>query len=294
MSVKSVQAQINGQTYTLQSAGDGVYSLTITAPDNSSYSQADHYYPVTVTVEDEAGNKTTANPETATLGDDLKLYVEERVAPVVTITAPTEGQLMSQNRPTITFTVTDNDSGVDLETVELKVDRTVVSGVTHSSIANGYSFSYTPTTALDDGEHTITVNASDNDGNEATEVTRKFEVLATAPNLSVTAPVNDLWTNVASLTVTGTTDGETLTVRVNSGEAQTITVTEGAFSSSVTLEEGENTLTFVATSASGVTTTITRTVHLDTVAPTITNISITPNPVDTGNTYVLSVTVTDE
>ena len=54
-----------------------------------------------------------------------------------------------------------------------------------------------------------------------------------------------------------------------------------------------NTLTFVATSAAGIETTVTRTVNLDTKPPVITEVSITPNPADAGGTFVLSVTVTD-
>ena len=68
---------------------------------------------------------------------------------------------------------------------------------------------------------------------------------------------------------------------------------DGTFTGNVTLVEGANTVTFVATSASGVDTTITRTLNLDTKAPVITNVTITPNPVDGGKTYVVAVEVTD-
>ena len=70
-------------------------------------------------------------------------------------------------------------------------------------------------------------------------------------------------------------------------------ISDGTFTGNVTLVEGANTVTFVATSASGVDTTITRTLNLDTKAPVITNVTITPNPVDGGKTYVVAVEVTD-
>ena len=43
----------------------------------------------------------------------------------------------------------------------------------------------------------------------------------------------------------------------------------------------------------GKATTVTRKVTLDTKAPTITDVSITPNPVDGGKTFVIAVSVTD-
>ena len=46
--------------------------------------------------------------------------------------------------------------------------------------------------------------------------------------------------------------------------------------------------------SAGKTTTITRTVKYDPNPPKITAASVTPNPVDAGKTYVISVTVTDE
>ena len=126
-----------------------------------------------------------------TLGSSLQLKVKEKVAPVSVITAPTSGQLTSNSKPEITWTVTDDDSGVAADTITLLIDNTPVEGaITKSPIENGYSCSYTPGTALDDGQHTIIVRASDNDGNAASDVSVTFRVLATAPNLSVPNPVN--------------------------------------------------------------------------------------------------------
>ena len=60
MSVKTVQAIINGQTYTLTlNNHTGKYEATVTAPARSSYNQSGHYYPVTVKSTDDAGNITT-------------------------------------------------------------------------------------------------------------------------------------------------------------------------------------------------------------------------------------------
>ena len=54
VSVKTVQATINGQTYTLTlNSSTGKYEATVTAPSKSSYNQSGHYYGVTDKATDE-------------------------------------------------------------------------------------------------------------------------------------------------------------------------------------------------------------------------------------------------
>ena len=60
-----------------------------------------------------------------------------------------------------------------------------------------------------------------------------------------------------------------------------------------TLVSGSNTITVVATDKAGKTTTVTRKVTLDTGAPVFEKVTLTPNPVDCGKTFVISVKVTD-
>lgn len=49
----------------------------------------------------------------------------------------------------------------------------------------------------------------------------------------------------------------------------------------------------VSTDSAGKTTTVNRTVILDTAAPVIGNVTLAPNPVDAGATYIVTVEVTD-
>ena len=260
----------------------------------SSYPNPGHYYPVEVMAEDNAGNTVEVDDTSETLGTSLRLQVKEKVAPVIVITAPTSGQLMSNNKPEITFTVTDNDSGIDSDSIKLRIDNSEVSGVEKQSTEDGYTCRYTPSNALDDGEHTVSVAASDNDGNAAAAESVTFEVLATAPNLSVTSPANNSYHKAASVPFAGTTNGATMTVQVGSGTAQNVPISGGSFSGTLTLTtEGANTVTFRAVSESGVETVVTRTLYLDTKAPVIQSVSITPNPVDAGATYIISVEVAD-
>ena len=303
MAVKTVQVIVEGQTQTLAyNSGTGKYEKTITAPSKSSYNETGHYFPVTVKATDDAGNETSVDDTDEALGASLRLVVREKVAPVITITSPTASQMMTDSTPEIVWTVTDNDSGVDPDTIGITVDsggKITGSAIIKSSITNGYQCSYTPTVALSDGGHTIKIDASDNDGNAAAQKSVSFTIDTVPPVLSVTSPMEGLITSEEEITVAGTasdvTSGPvTVTIKLNSGAAETVAVSGGAFSKVLTLADGDNTITVVATDKAGKSTTITRHVTLDTGAPVIHNVTITPNPVDAGATYIIAVEVTDD
>ena len=283
MAIKSVQAIVNGVTTTLTyDSKSKTYKATLTAPAKSSYNQSGHYYGVQIIAKDEAGNTTTVNQSDATLGSKLRLTVKEKTAPVITISSPTASQLLTSNQPTILFTVTDDDSGVNPDTIKLLIDGSEISGITKTKTTSGYSCSYKPSTALSDGSHTVVVKASDYDGNAATQKSVSFKIDTVPPELSVTSPVNKLVTNKTTVTVAGTTNDATsspVTLTIN-GSAVTV-YDDGTFSKDITLKDGSNTIT------------VTRTVTLDTKAPVISDVSLAPNPADVGATYVISVSVTD-
>jgi hypothetical protein len=293
MAISTVKATINGQQYTLTwDSATSKHKATITAPSTSSYNQSGHYYDVQVQATDVAGNVTTKDSSDGTLGASLQLTVKEKVAPVISLTNPTNGATLINNKPTITWTVTDLDSGV--ATATIKIDGGTTQTVTGSPITNGYSYSYTPSVALADGSHTIYLNATDNDGNAATQVSASIKIDTVPPVLNISSPADALVTNQTSVTVSGVTNDATsspVSVTVN-GTATTVDV-GGNFSKTVNLVEGSNTITVVATDAAGKSTTITRTVTRDTVAPTFSSVTITPNPVDCGATFIISVGVSD-
>lgn len=305
MSIQSVQATINGTPYVLTYNGtSGKWEATITAPNKSSYPLDGHYYPVTLSAEDDAGNTATATVTHATVGKSLKLVVKEKAAPTITITAPTAGAYLTSNKPTITAQLRDDDSGVDISTLSLQVDSgTAVgsnaSGMTCTAVTGGYDISYTPTTALDDGQHTVKITADDHDGNTSAQASVTFKVDTVPPTLSVTSPADNLVTNKTSGTVIGTTNDVTsspvtITITLNGIDQGAVTVgTDGAFSKALTYSEGENTIVVTATDAAGKTSSVTRTVTINTKAPKFTAVEIVPNPVDCGATYVIKVTVTE-
>lgn len=301
MAVKTVQVVINGQTHTLTyNATTKKYEATITAPSTSSYNQNGHYYNVKVKATDEALNSVTKDATDTTLGSSLQLKVKEKVAPVISITAPSSSAKLTNNKPVINWTVTDADSGVNPSTIKLIIDsQTITTGITKTQSGKNYTCSYTPTTALSDGTHTIKVSASDYDGNVATQKSVTFTVDTVPPELSVSAPVDNLVTNQSSLVVKGTTNDVTsspvtLTIKLNGGTEQTVEVgSDGSFTKTLTLVTGENTIVITAKDGAGKTSTVTKKVVLDQTAPVIQSVTISPNPVNAGATYTISVEVTD-
>ncbi len=301
MAISTVRAKINGIWHTLTSNGDGTYSATITAPGATSYNQPNKYYDVTVEATNDAGTVTTASAANL---DALKLYVEERVKPVIAILSPTSGAYVSNSKQPVVFTVTDESggSGVDPDSIAVTLDGTAVAASTlaKTAITNGYSVTYTPASALGDGAHTVAVNASDNDGNAATAVSTTFTVDTIPPTLNITAPTDGLITNNSALTVRGTTNDSTsspvtIAITLNGTDQGTVSVgTDGSFTKALTLASGENTITITATDAAGKVTTVTRTVKLDTTRPVVKSARIDPNPVDAGATMVITVTITEE
>lgn len=300
MAIQTVQANINGTWHNLTYNPESQrWEATITAPGATSFNQPGGYYNVQVRATNTAGTQATADGSTIA---GLQLVVKETVTPVITILSPSNGARVTNSNQPVTFTVIDEagGSGVDLEAVVVKLDGSAVSAgeVTHSAVTNGYSFTYTPASPMGDGSHTVTVDASDNDGNAAAQKSTTFIVDTVAPSLNVTSPTDGLVTNNASITVTGTTNDATsspvtVTVQLNSQDQGAVTVeSNGSFSKAITLANGANVIVVTSTDQAGKSTSVTINVTLDTSVPQIVSATITPNPVDAGETMVISVQIT--
>lgn len=309
MAINTVRVQINGTWVTLtKNLSTGKYEGTIAAPSITSYNvNAGHYYPVTAEATDLAGNVTVATDTHTTLGANLKLFVKEVTKPTISITAPASGSYLATNTPTITLQLRDeaNGSGIKISSLSIKIDNeTVITntspGVTVTSVSGGFNVSYIPQTALSDGAHTVLVNVQDNDGNSANPTTRTFTVDTVPPVLNINNPSEaTTYKNQANITVVGVTNDITsssvsIKIKLNSGIDEIVEVdTNGNFSKELTLIEGTNTVTVIATDLAGKTSTVTRTIILDTVVPIISKVTISPNPINVGQSYVVTVEVSD-
>ena len=302
MAIKTVQYSLNGQTYTLEKdAATGKYKKKITAPAKSSYSQPNHVYAGVLKVTDQAGNVTTIYQNNAEFGVQMKLDVNEKVAPVIAVTKPGEGAYLTNNSVAIQFDVTDNDSGVNSGSISLQIDSlaAITTGLTKTAITGGYRCTYTAT--LSDGAHTLKINAKDNDGNVATQKTVSFTVDTVAPELNLSTPSAGLVTNQGSCTVAGTTSDATsgpctVIMKLNNVDQGAVSVSgDGSFSKSVSpFVKGRNTIYVKSTDKAGKYTEITRIVTYDPDAPVVHSAQITPNPVNAGEEFEIIVEVTDE
>lgn len=292
MAIKSVVITLNGTNYTIPLSSGTTYQKTITAPASSSYSQTDHVYPMTLTVTDAAGNVTTVDKNDATFGDSMKLRVKEKVAPTISVTSPSANAYLTTNSISVSVNVTDTGSGVN--TVSAKLDGTAVS-LTKTAISNGYKCTCTKT--LSDAVHTLVVTATDFDGNTASK-TVKFTVDTVPPMLNVSSPAETLITNKQTCAVTGTTNDATsglasVNITLNGTDQGTVTVgSDGAFTKSVTLAKGENTIIVTATDKAGKSSTVSRSVTYDPDAPVILSIDV-PEECAAGENFTITVVATD-
>lgn len=301
-----VKATICGQEYTLvYNSSTKMYEAEITAPTDSSYQyNSGHYFPVTISATDDAGNITTISDTEGDFKEDLKLYVKEQIKPTVANISPSSGANIGTSNPTIEFDVLDNSngqatgfSGINPDSIVLTVGGTSIaaSAISKTAVTGGYKCSYTPTTAIADGNCTITIKVSDYDGNTSNTASVTFKVDTTPPVLNVTAPTDKISVNTPKIVVTGTTSDAnsspvTVAIKVNGTDQGTVTVTsEGSFSKEVTLAEGVNTITVTSTDAVGKVSTVTRTVTLKTSGLKFKTVEISPNPVNCGKTYTISV-----
>lgn len=297
--IQSVTATINGQQYTLNyNSSTGAYEASVTAPTKTSFNVNNgHYYPVTIKATDIAGNVETIDDSDAVFGESLKLRVKESAKPTITFITPTNGAGLTNNKPTFKLKVLDEGSGIDLSTFTLKVDSTTINiaNCTKTTITNGYEITYTSTTALTDGSHTITANVSDNDGNAASAASITVKVDTAPPTLSITTPNDNSYTNIANCSVIGVTNDALsspvmVSITLNGVDVGAVSVgSDGSFTKAITLAEGQNTIVTTATDALGKSASVTRTVILDTSAPKFTSVTIAPNPVNAGVTYTISV-----
>ena len=320
--VNSVTVTIDGTPIVLESQDGLTWTKTAVAPTASSYNMAGGYYPLTVTATYETGTSTTVSGTSdttdatydATLSPQCRLTVKETYRPTIRIISPSSNSYLKTSTQAIEIEVVDNANGqttgfsgisassirVTFASVKLGENFTsdyddFVEANAITAISGGYrisgSFEFE-----DSDDWTITVNASDNDGNSAVAATTTFTIDTEAPMLSVTSPVNNFKTANSTLTITGTTNDSssgpvTVSVTVDGTDFGTIPVqANGSFSGTITLtSSGDKTVVITATDTAGNSTPISRAVYYSSDAPTIKSVTMVPNPVDGGQTYIITV-----
>lgn len=308
MSIASIKAVIDGQTYPLTLSDDGYYTLKGTAPALSSANKSGGYYGVQIIATDNAGNETTIDQDDSTWGTELRLPAFEGVKPTVTITYPSADSRINTCTPTITAQLRDNDSGVDPSTLDMRINggskiTQGAPGLTLTPVEGGYDLSYAVPDALPEGQTTISVGVSDRDGNAADPASITCTIAVTAPTISLSSPAEGLVTNQAAVQITGITSDDqltsvTLAVTVNGHDQGPVTVDgqTGAFALQANpshMQEGANVIKVKVVDATGLEAEITRNVVLDTIPPRIVEVIGVTDRVHVGAPFEIRVKVED-
>lgn len=204
-------------------------------------------------------------------------HINETDGPAITINQPQAGMSFTSSPITVSGTVTDV-SGVTSLTIN---------GVATS--LNGSSFS--AQVPLTQGSNTITVSATDCEGNTSNKTVGVTLGGQTPPQVFITSPANGLLTKATTVQVAGTvSNGPVSSVTVN---GQPASVSGNAFNATVALVEGANPINVVATKSAGQQGTASISVTRDTIAPVI-NINAPQAGAVLGTTpAIVTGTVTD-
>lgn len=263
---------------------DRTNRLTVTATSASGAllagdALADGTHQVEVTVVDRAGNQAPIVPQS---------FLVDTTPPTISISAPGSGSFTNNNLFPISVTYADSGSGIDITKFHLTID-----GIDQTAqfTATATGATGVPTAVLLDGVHTIVATIQDLAGN-ASSASVAFSVDTAPPQITITQPANGVFTNAASLIVTGSVvDASPVTVTI---EGTAVPVQNNTFTSAgITLGTGATQLIHVvATDAAGNSSTVTLTINIDRTPPTITG-AINPPPNAAGwNNTAVTVTFT--
>ncbi|MCP3391766.1 Ig-like domain-containing protein [Bradyrhizobium sp. CCGB12] len=232
---------------------NGSWSGTVTLNNGSNS--------LTARVSDAAGN-------TATSG--AVVYALSTTGPTVTETLVTDTGTSATDHVTANPAL--SGAGLANTVVRFTIDGSPIAATTTTDAQGAWSF--TPS-GLTDGPHTVVASQTDTFGNTGSS-SLSFILDTTAPTVAITSPGGPV--NQASQTITGTVGvadaGATVTILDGTTAIGTAIVQgNGGWSTSVTLNNGPNSLTARVSDAAGNTTTSAAVVYtLSTIGPTVTEI----------------------
>jgi uncharacterized Zn-binding protein involved in type VI secretion len=182
--------------------------------------------------------------------------VLDTVAPSLAVSNPLDGTIL--NTPVITISGT-------------IVDPSAVVSVNGLAAINSGSAWTLGNFTLQEGKNTLLVEARDPAGNKGS-VSATIVLDTVAPVVTISAPLDGLYTNIPQFTVSGTVNEDVASVTVNGVAATISTVSPGSslFTATLTLTERTNSIVVTAIDKAGNRGTATVNVTLDTIAPQLT------------------------
>ncbi|MFA4837732.1 MAG: Ig-like domain-containing protein, partial [Dehalococcoidia bacterium] len=275
---RPILTYVSGGTTTQQFAATGVYTDNSTQ-DLTGTVTWDRLTPATAAINNTglataaavAARSTTRITATqgGKTGETILTVLPDKVAPVVTLTSPTDGLVLKDK----TLTVSGITSDPNAATV------VIVNGGTAVALTVAGDGSFSQGVSLKAGNNSILVKSTDGANNTGKAGPINVIVDARRPTVTIMEPADGFLTNTASIIVNGLVSGaSSVTLNIN-GASVPVTVSGGRFSKTVSILEGTNKITASAY-ADGhpndpdyLGTSGTRTATLDTKAPIVTIIS---------------------
>ena len=266
-----VSVTLNGKTYTVKVGADGAWSVNVPAADAQAL--GDGTWTVNVSGKDAAGN-TVSGSQTISV---------DTTAPTLSVDTLAQDNIInaSEHNQPLTLTGKTNAEAGQIVTVTLN-DKNY-----NATVGSDGSWSVTiaanEVQALNEGNHTLTVNVSDKAGN-GTSVTADFQVHTVAPVITINAVAGDDILNtseqsqaqIISGQANGAAAGDVVTVTVGDKAFTGVVLADGSWSVGVpasavgTLGEGHHTLSVSVTDATGNTSSATHDITLSGTPPEFT------------------------
>ncbi|HEX8702603.1 MAG TPA: Ig-like domain-containing protein, partial [Myxococcaceae bacterium] len=253
---------------------DGAAVGTTTADGAGNWS----FTPATALADGTHTVKATAADATGNVSPDsnTNTFTVDTTALAPVVLTPANGAVLTDNTPTYSGTA---EAG---NTVTVIVDGAVVGTVTADGTG---TWSFTPTTALAEGTHTVRATATDPVGNTSPDSnTNTFTVDTTPPAAPVlVAPANNSETNDTTPTFTGTAEPNvTVTVFLDGAQLGTTTADAAGnwtFTPATPLAQGTYDASAMATDAAG-NTSPSSNINRFTIDTTVVGIPVVTSPVD--------------
>ncbi len=247
-------------------------------------------------------NSTPANTAKRSWWFIVQTVVVDTTPPNITNLQPPDQSVIENPLPTIGASY-DDLSGIDTASVYLEVDSI---DVTSSSTVTPFGVTYVPPSPLTEGIHNVYIALEDDSPihNEA-EASWWFEVNSMAPNVTNLQPVNESLTNDNTPTISASysddsgIDTASVELKLDSIDVTslaTVTSSSMSYTPGSSLSDGQHTLSLEVGDVSGdqKTTKVIWWFTVDTLPPTITNVTPTDGTVTGANDTAVVADFYDE
>ena len=243
---------LNGKTYTTEAGADGTWSVNVPAADAQAL--GDGTWTVNVSGKDAAGNTVSGSQTIAV----------DTVAPALSVDTLAQDNIINAAEHSQPLTLTGKTTAEAGQIVTVTLNGKNYNATVGSDGTWSVTLAAEDVQALNEGNHTLTVNVSDKAGN-GSSVTADFTVDTTAPVVTIDTVAGDDILNtseqgqsqIISGQTSGASAGDVVTVTVGGQSFTGVVLADGSWSVGVpasvmgALGEGNHTISVSVTDAAG-------------------------------------------